>query len=133
MSETNPTSMTIRRPGNATRTPEGISNTPFWIEMLLDTKMDGESTAMRATMEPGTVTHWHSHPRGQFLYVLSGVGLVQHEGSPAQKVRSGDAVWFAPGELHWHGATPDSPLSYLSLQVCQDGRFVEWTERKEQP
>jgi quercetin dioxygenase-like cupin family protein len=40
-------------------------------------------------------------------YVLSGVGLVQREGEPGQKVRSDDAVWFAPGELHWHGATPD--------------------------
>lgn len=131
MSEANPKTMTIRRPGNATRSPEGISNAPFWVEMLLDSQIDGENTAMRATLDPGTITHWHRHPRGQLLYVLSGIGVVQRDGGPMEEVRSGDAVWFASDELHRHGATADSPFSYLSLQGVERGRFVDWSDGKE--
>jgi len=131
MSTANPRTMTIRRPGSAVRSPEGISNAPFWVEMLLDSEVDGENTAMRATLDPGTVTHWHTHPRGQLLYVLFGVGLVQRKGEPVEEVRTGDAIWFAPDELHWHGATADSPFSYLSIQGFEKGRFVDWSDREE--
>ncbi|MBB3595481.1 quercetin dioxygenase-like cupin family protein [Rhizobium sp. BK529] len=131
MSETNPKTMTIRRPGNAVRSPEGISNAPFWVEMLLDNQVDGENTAMRATLDPGTVTHWHTHPRGQLLYVLSGIGLVQRKDEPAEEVRTGDAIWFAPDELHRHGAAPDSPFSYLSVQGSENGHFVDWFDSEE--
>jgi hypothetical protein len=27
-------------------------------------------------------------------------------GGPIEEVRAGDIVWFAPGERHWHGASP---------------------------
>lgn len=131
MSAANPKTMTIRRPGNAVRSAEGISSAPFWIEMLLDSQTDGENTAMRATLDPGTVTHWHTHPRGQLLHVLSGVGLVQREGQPSQEVKTGDAVWFAPDELHRHGATADSPFGYLSIQGFENGRVVDWGNREE--
>ena len=40
MSEANPKTMTIRRPGNTARAPEGIFNTHFWVEMLLDSQID---------------------------------------------------------------------------------------------
>jgi len=40
----------------------------------------------------------------------------------------GDAVWFAAGEKHWHGAGHDSPFSYLSIQATEAGRNVDWLE-----
>lgn len=131
MSTGNPKTMTVRRPGGAVRSPEGIANRSFWVEMLLESEIDGENTAMRATLDPGTVTHWHRHPRGQLLYVLSGVGLVQRKGEPAEEVRTGDAIWFAADELHWHGASADSPFSYLSIQGFENGRFVDWHDNGE--
>src|SRR5580765_7501060 len=27
-------------------------------------------------------------------------------GGPMEEIRPGDVVWFSPGEMHWHGATP---------------------------
>ncbi len=124
----NPDHMTIRPPGNAVRSPDGIATAPFWVEMLLEGSADGENTAMRATLDPGTLTHWHTHPRGQLLYVLSGNGLAQREGSMVKELRSGDAVWFAAGEKHWHGAGGGSPFSYLSIQAIEGDRFVDWLE-----
>ncbi len=124
----NPERMTIRRPGNAVRSPIDIATAPFWVEMLLEGTADGENTAMRTSLDPGTITRWHTHPRGQLLYVLSGKGLAQREGGAVEELRSGDAVWFAAGEKHWHGATADSPFSYISIQATEAGHIVDWLE-----
>jgi len=124
----NPERMTIQRPGNAVRSPVDIATAPFWVEMLLEGTADGENTAMRATLDPGTITRWHTHPRGQLLYVLSGKGLAQREGGAVGELLVGDAVWFAAGEEHWHGAGHDSPFSYLSIQATEAGRNVDWLE-----
>jgi len=129
MDEACPAAMTITRAGSAVmRAPKGISSGPFWVEMLLTSRKDGENTAMRAVVEPGVVTHWHSHPRGQLLFVLEGVGLVQRDGDGMKEVRAGDSVWFAPGEQHWHGASPTSTFSYISIQGVKDGAAVQWME-----
>ncbi|MDK4732548.1 cupin domain-containing protein [Rhizobium sp. CNPSo 3490] len=127
MSAANPKSMTVRRPGKVARSPEGVATAPFWVEMLLE-GTDGENTAMRATLDPGTITRWHTHPKGQLLYVLAGQGLAQNEGGLVEELRAGDAVWFAPGERHWHGAAADSPLTYISIQPAENGSFVEWLD-----
>jgi quercetin dioxygenase-like cupin family protein len=124
--------MTVRRAGEQViRSPDCISSAPFQVEMLLDNTRDGENTAIRAMLEPGTITRWHTHPRGQLLYVLSGCGLVQRENGPIVPISEGDSVWFAPGERHWHGASPDSPFSYISIQAVESGRSVDWFEPME--
>ena len=126
---TGPSSMTLRRAGTGiTRSPEGISNAPFLVQMLRESETDGEMTAMRAFVPPGVVTHWHTHPRGQLLFVLDGVGLVQRDGGEVTEIRAGDSAWFAPGERHWHGATPTSPFGYISVQPVEDGVAVRWLE-----
>jgi len=124
-----PAQMTSRRAGAAVaRAPDGIASGPLWVEMLLSSSLEGENTAMRATFDPGIVTHWHSHPRGQILYALSGVGCVQRDGGRIEELRAGDCVWFAPDERHWHGATPDSVFSYISIQAVHQGTAVRWME-----
>ena len=124
-----PKQMTVRRAGEqVVRSPDGISSAPFQVEILLDSNRYGENTAIRAMLEPGTITRWHKHPRGQLLYVLSGCGLVQREDGPILPIGEGDSVWFAPGERHWHGASPDSSLSYISIQAVENGRSVDWFE-----
>ncbi|RFB81172.1 cupin domain-containing protein [Methylovirgula sp. 4M-Z18] len=124
-----PLEMTIRRAGEGiTRAPDGVATGPFLVQMLLSSRTDGEMTAMRAFVDPGVVTHWHSHPRGQLLFVLDGVGLAQRDGGDVIEIRAGDSVWFAPHERHWHGATPASPFSYISVQCVEDGTAVHWME-----
>jgi len=69
--------MTIRRAGTASaRSADAIATGDVWVELLFESNRDGEVTMMRVTVDPGVVTHWHTHPRGQMLYVLSGIGLV---------------------------------------------------------
>lgn len=124
-----PRRMTILRAGTGiARAPEGIASGPLWVQMLLSSRKDGEMTAMRTYLEPGAISHWHSHPCGQLLFVLDGVGRVQRQGGEVIEVRAGDSVWFSPGERHWHGATPISPFGYVSVQGVKDGTAVHWFE-----
>jgi quercetin dioxygenase-like cupin family protein len=81
------------------------------------------------TFEPGARTAWHTHPLGQTLIVLSGGGLVQHEGGPVEAIRPGDIVWFAPGEKHWHGAAPGTAMSHIAIAEALDGKVVDWLEK----
>ncbi|WP_223265559.1 cupin domain-containing protein [Pseudomonas chlororaphis] len=39
------------------------------------------------TFEPGARSAWHTHPAGQRLVVVSGVGLTQEWGKPVQEIR----------------------------------------------
>lgn len=80
------------------------------------------------TFEPGSRTAWHTHPLGQTLIITFGSGLVQREGGPIEEVQPGDVVWFAPGEKHWHGASPTTAMTHIAIQEYLDGKAVEWME-----
>ena len=81
------------------------------------------------TFEPGARSAWHTHPAGQRLLVVSGVGLTQEWGKPIQEIRAGDTVWCPPGVKHWHGAAPTTAMSHLAVTVNRDGKNVEWMEK----
>ena len=81
------------------------------------------------TFEPGARTAWHTHPMGQTLIVTAGSGLVQSWGGPIQPINPGDVVWFAPGEKHWHGATPTSAMTHIGIsELTAEGKSVDWLE-----
>ena len=80
------------------------------------------------TFEPGARTAWHTHPLGQTLIVTAGCGRVQRWGGPIEEIRPGDVVWIAPGEKHWHGATPTTAMSHIAIAEALDGKAVEWME-----
>ena len=71
--------------------------------------------ALRASFSPGARTAWHTHPLGQTLHVVSGVGLLQKLGEPIREILTGDTVWIAPGEKHWHGAAPENAMSHVAI------------------
>ncbi|MCB1392671.1 MULTISPECIES: cupin domain-containing protein [unclassified Nitrobacter] len=84
--------------------------------------------AASVAFEPGARTAWHTHPLGQTLYVVSGVGLVQSEGGPIREIHPGDTVWFSPGEKHWHGAAPATAMTHIAVHEALDGSAVTWME-----
>ncbi|MER9373923.1 cupin domain-containing protein [Mesorhizobium sp. M0491] len=88
----------------------------------------GRVQGAQVTFEPGARTAWHTHPLGQTLIVVSGLGRVQREGGPVEEIRAGDVVWFAPGEKHWHGASPLTAMTHIALQEVKDGKVVDWLE-----
>ena len=78
---------------------------------------------------PGARTAWHSHPKGQTLYVTDGIGLVCRRGSEAQEIRPGDVVYIEPNEEHWHGATPQRFMAHVAIHEADEtGRVVTWLD-----
>ena len=92
---------------------------------------DGDITASGGlvTFEPGARSAWHTHPKGQRLVVVSGVGLTQEWGKPVQEIRPGDVVWCPPGVKHWHGAGPSAAMTHLAVTGTAEGKNVEWMEK----
>ncbi|MGY3589474.1 MULTISPECIES: (R)-mandelonitrile lyase [Bradyrhizobium] len=84
--------------------------------------------ASRVSFEPGARTAWHTHPLGQTLYVISGIGRVQAKGGPIREIRPGDVVWIPPNEKHWHGASPDNSMTHIAMQEALDGVYSTWME-----
>jgi quercetin dioxygenase-like cupin family protein len=79
---------------------------------------------------PGARTAWHTHPNGQTIWVLEGIGLCQRRGEPIEVIRPGDRVFFEPGEEHWHGASPNRFMVHLAmLEVGDDGSPATWGEQ----
>ena len=123
--------MEIRRVGS--QTPVQGSEEYFTGRVRIDQPFQGTEPARvsgaTVTFEPGARTAWHTHPLGQTLLVISGRGWAQREGSPVEDIFPGDVVWFAPGEKHWHGATPTAAMSHVAIAEKLDGKAVEWMER----
>lgn len=99
-----------------------------WQDPIIEAPEPARVRSLRVGFEPGARTAWHTHPLGQTLYVLSGVGLVGLRDSAPRIIRAGDTVWIPPGEEHWHGATPTVGMVHLSMQEADDGRVADWLD-----
>jgi quercetin dioxygenase-like cupin family protein len=78
---------------------------------------------------PGARTAWHTHPHGQTIFVIEGIGRCQRLGGAIEVIRPGDRVFFEPGEQHWHGAAPNRFMTHLAmLDVDDDGNPATWGE-----
>lgn len=83
----------------------------------------------RVIFEPGARTVWHTHPLGQILIAVSGIGRFQLDGGPVEALYPGDSVTIASGEKHWHGAAPDQLFIHTSIQAAGDqGEQATWLE-----
>ncbi|MEP6618811.1 MAG: cupin domain-containing protein [bacterium] len=98
------------------------------IDPLFPVNAPARAAGNAVTFEPGARTAWHTHPLGQVLIVVAGLGLVQHDEGIVEEIRPGDVVWFAPGEKHWHGASPSTAMTHIAIQEVLDGSAVEWME-----
>ena len=99
-----------------------------WQDPIIATEAPARLVVNRVTFEPGARTNWHSHPLGQTLYVISGVGRVQTLGQPVREIKPGDVVWIPAGEKHWHGGSPTTGMTHLAMQEALDGSTATWME-----
>jgi quercetin dioxygenase-like cupin family protein len=98
------------------------------IEPIVQPEGARRVAAANVSFAPGARTAWHTHPLGQTLVVTAGRGRAQRAGGAIEEIRPGDVVWFPPGEKHWHGAAPDSPMTHIAIQETEDGKAVDWLE-----
>jgi quercetin dioxygenase-like cupin family protein len=64
---------------------------------------------------PGSRTHWHQHPGGQFLYGVAGRGRVRSRGGSGRILEPGDVIHVGPGEWHFHGGMRDTPMVHIAV------------------
>ena len=107
--------------------PESFTGT-VWQDPIVEAPAPARIRCARVSFEPGARTAWHTHPLGQTLHVVSGIGRVQLLGGPVREIRAGDTVWIAPGEKHWHGAAPKAAMVHIAMQESLDGSHVTWLE-----
>lgn len=111
------------------RGPEDWFHGVVWIDAVVSPDDASCLRAARVSFAPGARTAWHTHPRGQAIHVLSGVCQAQTKEGPLQEITAGQSAWFAPGEVHWHGATPGSTMTHLAMQQPDEsGSVVTWLE-----
>lgn len=100
-----------------------------WIQPVLGADDSPTQRSAVVSFAAGARTVWHTHPRGQMLFIISGVCHAQREGSEVERLTAGDAAWFAPGEKHWHGSAPGHPMVHLAVQEADErGEVVTWME-----
>jgi quercetin dioxygenase-like cupin family protein len=115
---------------NDTATTPGPSDWFTGAVYLDSVAVPSEASRLSATsvhFTPGARTAWHTHPNGQTIYVVEGVGLAQRRGGPIEVIRPGDRVFFEPGEDHWHGATATRFMTHLAMLVVdEEGNAATW-------
>jgi quercetin dioxygenase-like cupin family protein len=122
--------MQITRNGTPTQHgPPDWFTGPVFLDAVAAPEDGARITASSVHFTPGARTAWHTHPNGQTIFVLEGLGRCQRRGGPREEIRPGDRVFFEPGEEHWHGAAPDRFMTHLAmLEVDDDGNAAVWLE-----
>jgi quercetin dioxygenase-like cupin family protein len=110
------------------RAPSEHFTGTVWQDPIIQAEAPARVVAARVTFEPGARTNWHTHPLGQTLYVISGIGRFQTKGGPVHEIRPGDVVWIPPNEKHWHGGSPTSGMTHIAMQESLEGNYSSWTE-----
>ena len=107
--------------------PEGWFTGSVYIDSVAAPSNGSRLSASCVHFTPSARTAWHTHPNGQTIWVVEGIGLCQRRGGPVEIIRPGDRVCFEPGEEHWHGAAPTRFMAHIAmLEVDDEGNTAAW-------
>lgn len=99
------------------------------VDLLFPANKTAHYSGAYVTFAPGARTAWHLHPAGQHMIVTSGVALTGTRDGKVIEFKERESVWCPPGIDHWHGATPDAPMTHLVITGALDGENVVWKEK----
>ena len=107
--------------------PEDRFTGSVYVDTIAMPSAESRLSVSSVHFSPGARTAWHTHPNGQTIWVLEGVGHCQREGGAIEVIRAGDRVFFEPGENHWHGAAPNRFMAHIAMvEVDDDGNSATW-------
>ncbi len=99
------------------------------VDMLFPPNDVAHFSGAYVTFQPGARTNWHWHPAGQHMIVTDGIALTGTRDGKVIEFKEGETVWCPVGVDHWHGATPDAPMTHLVISGSKDGKAVVWKEK----
>ena len=100
-----------------------------WQDPIIEATEPARVRALRVAFEPGARTAWHTHPLGQTLHVVSGIGLIGLRNKSPELIKNGDTVWIPPNEEHWHGATEKNAMVHIAIQEALNDNVATWLEK----
>jgi quercetin dioxygenase-like cupin family protein len=80
----------------------------------------------RRRFDPGARSAWHSHDKGQLIYVEEGRARTQKKGQPIREFGVGDSEYTGPNVAHWHGAVPQTHFVQVAVGFGGD---IKWMEK----
>lgn len=125
-----PTNTILMKNGEVQKT-KGSSNYftgDVEVETITSPNETSKFSVAYVTFQAGARSAWHTHPCGQHLIVIEGIGLTQEEGKPIQEFRAGDTLYCPSNIKHWHGASPDSHMKHIAITGDSNGNNVTWME-----
>jgi quercetin dioxygenase-like cupin family protein len=98
-----------------------------------DPRFTGKSTTMeskdlsiaRRRFEAGARSAWHSHERGQLLFVEEGRMRTQKRGQLVKELGRGESDYTPSNMSHWHGAVPGQPLVQLNVGFGGETKWMD--------
>ena len=100
-----------------------------WQDPIIEANDPARVRALKVSFEPSARTAWHTHPLGQTLYIVSGVGLMGLRNKAPQLIKAGDTVWIPPDEEHWHGASATNSMTHIAIQEALNERVATWLDK----
>lgn len=109
--------------------PDQIFTGTVAIKPLTDVTESMNASSAYVSFNANARSFWHTHPKGQYLIVTEGEGLVQEWGKPAEKIAVGDVIYCPSNVKHWHGASGHSAMTHISIAGSdENGKNVDWLE-----
>lgn len=88
--------------------------------------LDAKSlTASRRQFDAGARSAWHSHERGQLVFVEEGRARVQKRGQRIRELGPGESDYTPPKVEHWHGAVPAQALIQVALGFGGETKWMD--------
>jgi quercetin dioxygenase-like cupin family protein len=109
--------------------PETYFTGDVQVDMLFPGNDTARYSGAYVTFQPGARTAWHLHPAGQHMIVTNGVALTGTRDGKIIEFEEGETVWCPPELDHWHGATPQAPMTHLVITGSKDDENVIWKEK----
>ena len=109
-----PTTPTVKNP------PEQFAG-DVWLDVVAAPHTaDQRMTVATVRFAPGARTAWHSHARGQYLRVTSGVARFGDRDGNVLEVHAGQTLYTPPGQEHWHAAGGEGFMEHLAMLESGD-------------
>lgn len=83
---------------NSTATMAGPSDWftgAVYVDTVASPTAPSRAAAAMVHFTPGSRTAWHTHPFGQTIFVIEGIGRCQRRGGPIEEIRPGDRVFLS--------------------------------------
>lgn len=109
--------------------PEDYFTGETRVDMLFPANNTAHYSGAYVTFAPGARTAWHMHPAGQHIIVTDGTALTGTRDGKVIDFQEGETVWCPSDIDHWHGATPNAPMTHLVITGSKEGENVIWKEK----